>query len=76
MAASAPNPAILDAPLPEQRHEQRPKHRSEPHQGHKPHHEKKPHGKPQRQGGAPEKEPVDKSQLPAFLFRKVRLPQD
>jgi superfamily II DNA/RNA helicase len=83
VATSAPNPAILDAPLPEHRpehkpehrHEHKPKHRSEPHQGHKPHHEKKPHGKPQRQG-APEKEPVDKSQLPAFLFRKVRLPQD
>ncbi|HEY2068642.1 MAG TPA: C-terminal helicase domain-containing protein, partial [Rhizomicrobium sp.] len=83
VATSAPNPAILDAPLPEHRpehkpehrHEHKPKHRSEPHQGHRQPHEKKPHGKPQRQG-APEKEPVDKSQLPAFLFRKVKLPQD
>jgi superfamily II DNA/RNA helicase len=66
VAASAPNPAILDAPLPERR--------PEPHREKKPHHEKKPHGKPHRQA-APEKEPVDKSQLPAFLFRKVRLPQ-
>jgi superfamily II DNA/RNA helicase len=69
--ASAPNPAILDAPLPERRHE--------PHHGNKAHApkrppEKKPHDKHGRQ--APEKEPVDKSQLPAFLFRKVRLPQD
>ncbi len=66
VAASAPNPAILDAPVPERR---------EQHHGHRPHHEKKPHGKPHRHG-PPEKEPVDKSQLPAFLFRKVKLPQD
>ena len=64
--ASAPNPAILDAPLPERRHE--------PHHGNKAHTGKKPHDKQGRQ--TPEKEPVDKSQLPAFLFRKVRLPQD
>ncbi|HEY8254766.1 MAG TPA: DEAD/DEAH box helicase [Rhizomicrobium sp.] len=80
VAASAPNPAILDAPVaehrPEHRHEHRPKHRSESHQGNKPRHEKKPHGKPHHQGDPPAKEPVDKSQLPAFLFRKVRLPQD
>src|SRR6185312_14774708 len=69
VAASAPNPAILDAPLPEAK-----AHDFKPH-GRKPHHEKKPHGKPHRQAH-PEKEPVDKSQLPAFLFRKVRLPQD
>ena len=80
VAASAPNPAILDAPLPDHRPDHRPE-RQKPHQENKPHrenrhhHEKKPHGKPHRQA-APEKEPVDKSQLPAFLFRKVKLPQD
>ena len=63
VAASAPNPAILDAPLPDRR--------AEP----KPHAEKKAPDKSHRRGPA-EKEPVDKSQLPAFLFRKVRLPQD
>jgi superfamily II DNA/RNA helicase len=97
VAASAPNPAILDAPLPESRPERRHEakvhepriHDSRAHDSRahepkaheakayepRPHRGKKPHGKPPRQG-TPEKEPVDKSQLPAFLFRKVRLPQD
>jgi superfamily II DNA/RNA helicase len=92
VAASAPNPAILDAPLPESRPEHRHEakvheprahdsrvHEPKAHEAKayepRPHRGKKPHGKPTRQG-APEKEPVDKSQLPAFLFRKVRLPQD
>jgi len=92
VAASAPNPAILDAPLtesrPERRHEAK-VHEARAHDSRahepkvheakayepRPHRGKKPHGKPPRQG-TPEKEPVDKSQLPAFLFRKVRLPQD
>ena len=58
--ASLPSPAILDAPRPErtQRH------------GPKPHAEKKPHDKQQRRN-ALENQPVDRSQLPAFLFRKV-----
>ncbi len=61
--ASAPNPAILDAPVPERRAE------------HKPRGEKRPHAKA-HQRTAPQNEPVDRSQLPAFLFRKVKLPQD
>lgn len=75
VAASAPNPAILDAPLPENRPEHRHERQAKPKHTGRPHHEKKPHGKPHRQD-QPAKEPVDKSQLPAFLFRKVRLPQD
>jgi hypothetical protein len=64
--ASRPNPAIVDAPKPER--------------AHKPHPEKKHKDKPHGRHGAPAKETVDHSQLPAFLFRKVpaakREPQD
>jgi len=67
VAASTPQPAILDAPLPERA--------PQPRSANRPHQEKKPQAKPQRHNTA-DKEPVDKSQLPAFLFRKVRLPQD
>jgi superfamily II DNA/RNA helicase len=59
--ASPPSPAILDAPRSE---------RTQQRHGPKPHTEKKPHDKQQRRN-TPENEPVDRSQLPAFLFRKV-----
>ena len=62
--ANLPAPAIAEAPKPE-----RPRPAPKPGQ---PHHKGRPH--------PPAKEPVDKSQLPAFLFRKVPVkkhePQD
>ncbi len=75
---SLPTPAILDAPRSErpQRQEQKP-HGSRPHgqksQGDKPHGERKSQHKAQTP--LAEKEPVDHSQLPAFLFRKVPMPK-
>jgi hypothetical protein len=65
---SAPTPAIADAPAPRQEHRQPKPHRQ--------HHEK--HEKHEKQGSqhrhneqARRPEAVDKSQLPAFLFRPV-----
>ena len=60
--ASAPNPAIIDAPRPD-RHV------------HKPRAEKKPQDKPQGHRAGAEKGSVDHAQLPAFLFRKVPVPR-
>ncbi len=65
--SSLPTPAVLDAPRPE-----RPQsHGQKPH-GQRPHGEKKAAHRPQANRAA-DKEPVDHSQLPAFLFRKVPL---
>ncbi len=70
VVASAPSPAILDAPIqdaprPERAHQRAPR----------PHAEKKPQDRqdrPHRHNLADKEiEAVDKSQLPAFLFRKV-----
>jgi superfamily II DNA/RNA helicase len=65
---SAPAPAIVDAPA-------RPEHR---HQKPQRSHEQRPHEKHEKQGSqhrhnerARQPEAVDKSQLPAFLFRPV-----
>ncbi len=69
--ASAPNPAILDAPKQQKHHEQPPLEKAR--REHKPHPEKKPHDKPRNRGAETESRAVDKSELPAFLFRKVPL---
>jgi superfamily II DNA/RNA helicase len=63
VATSAPTPAIADAPKPEQRQ----RHHAKPHRDNR-----EKHGS-QRQHNerARESETVDKSQLPAFLFRQV-----
>jgi superfamily II DNA/RNA helicase len=73
---SLPTPAILDAPRPERSGTQDHKPRGQRSHGPKAHGDQKAHGekrsqhKPQ-QNRLSEKEPVDHSQLPAFLFRKV-----
>ncbi len=63
VATSLPTPAIADAPKPEQRQ----RHHAKPHRDNR-----EKHGS-QRQHNerARESETVDKSQLPAFLFRQV-----
>jgi superfamily II DNA/RNA helicase len=75
--ASAPNPAILDAPQPDrperqQKHHEQPR-REKAHREQKPHPEKKAHDKPRHRSNETESRAVDKSELPAFLFRKVPL---
>ena len=69
--ASAPNPAILDAPKQQKHHEQ--PRLEKPRREHKPHAEKKVRDKPRGRGDEAESRTVDKSELPAFLFRKVPL---
>jgi superfamily II DNA/RNA helicase len=85
VVTSAPSPAIADAPRPQavvpeqKRREHRPpgnkphNERPRPPQHDKPQHEKHPRGGSQRQHNerAAQPELVDKSQLPAFLFRPV-----
>jgi superfamily II DNA/RNA helicase len=78
VTASAPQPAILDAPQKDQPRDQQRDHkrheqpRSErPHREQKPHAEKKPHDKSRGRSDDAEVRTVDKSELPAFLFRKV-----
>jgi superfamily II DNA/RNA helicase len=74
---SAPTPAIADAPAPRQehRHQKPPRqhHEKQPHHDKQQHHDK--HGNQGRQHRhneqARQPEAVDKSQLPAFLFRPV-----
>jgi hypothetical protein len=77
--ASLPQPAILDAPQPEHRRSEQPR-REKPRHEQKPHAEKKAHDKPRGRSNDAEVRTVDKSELPAFLFRKVPLakrdPQD
>jgi superfamily II DNA/RNA helicase len=78
VATSAPSPAIADAPAP--RHEHRPHHGKphshEKHRPEKPAHEKSGHehsrhSQRHHNERAREPEAVDKSQLPAFLFRQA-----
>jgi hypothetical protein len=85
VVTSAPSPAIADAPrpqavVPEQKRREHRPHENKPHnerprppQHDKPQHEKHPRGGSQRQHNerAAQSEAVDKSQLPAFLFRPV-----
>ncbi len=85
VVTSAPSPAIADAPrpqavVPEQKRREHRPHENKPHnerprppQHDKPQHEKHPRGGSQRQHNerAAQPEAVDKSQLPAFLFRPV-----
>jgi len=72
--ASAPQPAILDAPQPERARTEPPRH-EKPRREHKPHADKKAHDKPRGRSSEAESQVVDKSELPAFLFRKVTLPK-
>jgi superfamily II DNA/RNA helicase len=75
---SAPQPAIADAPAP-QPHRNPPREHKQPHD--KPRQEHKPHGDKPRHEHRPRQDhkqnqdqkpqAVDKSQLPAFLFRPV-----
>ena len=74
--ASTPQPAILDAPQREQPRDQKRHEQSRPERPHrepKPHPEKKMHDKPRGRSNDAEIRTVDKSELPAFLFRKVPL---
>jgi superfamily II DNA/RNA helicase len=71
--ASTPQPAVLDAPVPESSRPE-PSRRERSHREHKPHADKKAQDKPRR-GNEAESRVVDKSELPAFLFRKVTLPK-
>jgi superfamily II DNA/RNA helicase len=73
METSTPQPAILDAPQPERVRSGPPRH-DKPRREHKPHADKKAHDKPRLRGEA-ESRVVDKSELPAFLFRKAPLPK-
>ncbi len=68
---SLPQPAILDAPQREPKPRQEQPRHERAHREHKPHPEKKAHDKPRSRSNDAEVRAVDKSELPAFLFRKV-----
>jgi superfamily II DNA/RNA helicase len=87
VVTSEPHPAIADAPAPQTRphrpekphHDHRPRpdkqhqdkqHQAKPHQD-RPHQDRPHQAKPQHERPRPETQNVDKSQLPAFLFRPV-----
>jgi superfamily II DNA/RNA helicase len=66
VVTSAPHPAITDAPAPESR----PAHAGHGHRD-KPRHEQKQRHERPRSDAPAQAQTVDKSQLPAFLFRPV-----